>query len=520
VALQNLMGSKYIAYFLDEVSDWQKKLSNADQVIQVWFEVQRTWMHLESIFIGSEDIRKQLPEDSKRFDHIDKQFRVLLEDMVKTLNVVKATNKVGLYEKLEELQKELTVCEKALAEYLETKRLAYPRFYFISSADLLDILSNGNQPELVTRHLTKLYDSISKLQFEQSGGKNTKNANAMWAKDGEFVKFDGICDCSGKVEVWLNRLTDTMRQTMRHYFGEAVVSYEDNPREKWIFDYPAQVSLCGTQIWWTTEVNIAFARLDEGYENAMKDYNRKQITQLNTLISLLLGDLTQEERQKIMTICTIDVHSRDVVAKLITAKVDNASAFQWQSQLRHRWDYKIQDCFCNICDAQFRYAYEYLGNTPRLVITPLTDRCYITLTQRNLRLYYPEKSAVAQHSIEKEHKILFDHTKVINKSSHYWDRTIKEAIEIKLEKNNFNRDSGLQLSQAWTPALDQLRPSYNQGHEDHGPRTATDSNRRNRARRPPNFTQESREGRSLRAMTIPGPGLADPPTNPVSPETA
>ncbi|KAJ4450506.1 hypothetical protein ANN_01933, partial [Periplaneta americana] len=68
----------------------------------------------------------------------------------------------------------------------------------------------------------------------------------------------------------------------------------------------------------------------------------------------------------------------------------------------------------------------------------------------------------AQHSIEKEHKILFDHTKVINKSSHYWDCTIKEAIEIKLEKNNFNRDGGLQLSQAWTPALDQLRPSYNQ----------------------------------------------------------
>ncbi|KAJ4432826.1 hypothetical protein ANN_21465 [Periplaneta americana] len=130
------------------------------------------------------------------------------------------------------------------------------------------------------------------------------------------------------------------------------------------------------------------------------------------------------------------------------------------------------------------------------------------------------ESYLAQHSIEKEHKILFDHTKVINKSSHYWDRTIKEAIEIKLERNNFNRDSGLQLSQAWTPALDQLRPSYNQGHEDHGPRTATDSNRRNWARRPPNFTQESREGRSLRGMTIPGPGLADPPTNPVSPETA
>lgn len=71
-----MMSSKFIAYFLEEVSEWQRKLSNADQVIHIWLEVQRTWMHLESIFVGSEDIRKQLPEDSKRFDKVDKEFRV------------------------------------------------------------------------------------------------------------------------------------------------------------------------------------------------------------------------------------------------------------------------------------------------------------------------------------------------------------------------------------------------------------------------------------------------------------
>ena len=76
VQLQNLMTSKYIAYFLEEVSGWQKKLSTSDQVIGIWFEVQRTWSHLESIFIGSADIRNQLPEDSKRFDSIDTDFKV------------------------------------------------------------------------------------------------------------------------------------------------------------------------------------------------------------------------------------------------------------------------------------------------------------------------------------------------------------------------------------------------------------------------------------------------------------
>lgn len=76
VQLQNLITSKFIAYFLDEVSAWQQKLSIADQVITVWFEVQRTWMHLESIFMSSEDIRKQLPTDSERFDDIDRDFKV------------------------------------------------------------------------------------------------------------------------------------------------------------------------------------------------------------------------------------------------------------------------------------------------------------------------------------------------------------------------------------------------------------------------------------------------------------
>lgn len=76
VQLQNMLSSKFIGYFLDDVTSWQQKLSNADAVINVWFDVQRSWMHLESIFIGSEDIRKQLPEDSKRFEKIDRDFKV------------------------------------------------------------------------------------------------------------------------------------------------------------------------------------------------------------------------------------------------------------------------------------------------------------------------------------------------------------------------------------------------------------------------------------------------------------
>lgn len=77
---------------------------------------------------------------------------------------------------------------------------------------------------------------------------------------------------------------------------------------------------------------MAFARLEEGYDNAMKEYYKKQVSQLNTLISMLIGQLTPGDRQKVMTICTIDVHARDVVAKMIAQKVRGENGGQIRPQ--------------------------------------------------------------------------------------------------------------------------------------------------------------------------------------------
>ncbi|XP_030369376.1 dynein beta chain, ciliary [Scaptodrosophila lebanonensis] len=407
--LQNISTSKHIEYLLDKLSYWQRVLSGIDTVIGNWFEVQRKWIYLECIFIGSADIRAQLPTDAANFEGIDKDFTNLLGRVAKVRVVMQVVlQHDDVLGQLLQLQQRLAVCEKALNDYLETKRLAFPRFYFISSADLLDILSNGNNPQIIDRHLIKLFDSILRLEYET----NTTRALGMHSKENdEYVRFvpaagedrqSAYIECSGRVELWLRAIIQQMRSTLHELFRRALHAFTDKSRDLWLYDWPAQVALCCSQISWTADVNRAFALMEEGYEGAMKELHKRQIAQLNALINLLLGELSPGDRQKIMTICTIDVHSRDVIGKIIASKVDNSLAFQWQSQLRHRWDDDQmgsssgaqsggggvggagsgeEDCFANICDAEFRYAYEYLGNTSRLVITPLTDRCYITLTQ-------------------------------------------------------------------------------------------------------------------------------------------
>ena len=71
-------------------------------------------------------------------------------------------------------------------------------------------------------------------------------------------------------------------------------------------------------------------------------------------------------------------------------------------------------------------------------------------------MQYFDKSVVAQHALENNHHIGFDEARLIDRARNYCDRIGKEAIEIKLQPNNFNRDSGLHISKAWDPAISAL----------------------------------------------------------------
>ena len=102
---------------------------------------------------------------------------------------------------------------------IKNTNISHSRFYFASSNDLLDILSNGNQPLKVAKHLTKLFDSMAKLKLREDNPATANNAHAMVAKDGEIVEFHKECRCEGQVEVWLNRLLTTMRDSLRYLFS-------------------------------------------------------------------------------------------------------------------------------------------------------------------------------------------------------------------------------------------------------------------------------------------------------------
>lgn len=97
---------------------------------------------------------------------MDAEFKLLMDQFTGVVFVVPACTRSGLVDKLADMRDELAGCERSLAEYLESKRRMFPRFYFISSSDLLELLSKGNTPRAILKHLIKLTDSIYSLNLQ------------------------------------------------------------------------------------------------------------------------------------------------------------------------------------------------------------------------------------------------------------------------------------------------------------------------------------------------------------------
>uniref|UniRef100_A0A8C5JCI3 Dynein-1, subspecies f n=1 Tax=Junco hyemalis TaxID=40217 RepID=A0A8C5JCI3_JUNHY len=379
VNLQSVLGSRFVGPFLSTAQKWEKTLSLISEVSEIWISVQRKWMYLESIFVAP-DIRAQLPEEVKIFDRVDQMFKQIMEETVKDPIIKNCCEVPNRLSDLHRINDVLEKCQKSLNEYLDSKRNAFPRFFFISDDELLSILGSSSAL-CVQEHMIKMFDNVASLRFKD-GDNDEKIATAMISAEGEVMEFRQDVHAVGRVENWMTVVLEEMRRSNRRLTKEAIFRYcEDRSRVDWMLLFQGMMVLAANQVWWTWEVEDVFRKVKMGEKQAMKVYAKKMHKQIDDLVTRIMTPLSKNDRKKYNTVLIIDVHARDIIDVFVRDSILQAQEFEWESQLRFYWVREPDELMVRQCTGVFSYGYEYMGLNGRLVITPLTDRIYLTLTQ-------------------------------------------------------------------------------------------------------------------------------------------
>lgn len=392
INIQTIASSRHVGPIKSKVDEWQRQLELFGKTLDEWLTCQRSWLYLESIF-SAPDIQRQLPAEAKMFMTVDKSYKDIMRKVNKVPLALRAATQPGLLETFQNNNALLDQIQKCLEAYLESKRVVFPRFYFLSNDELLEILAQTRNPLAVQPHLRKCFDAISKLEFgiQEGGGPEeqqqqhhssevqyTNDILAMMSPENEKVSLGKGLKARGNVEEWLGKVEEAMFSNLRRLVKSAISDYEKRPRREWVTLHASQVVLTVSQMMWCRDVTEVLE--DHGDRlQGMREFEQKCFRDLNELAALVRGELPKLVRNILCALITIDVHARDMITEMVRSQVDDVQSFEWQKQLRYYWDVDMDNCVVRMSNSLYIYGYEYLGASPRLVITPLTDRCYLCL---------------------------------------------------------------------------------------------------------------------------------------------
>ena len=272
VTIATIKASRFIGPIKNDVERWDKQLTLFSETLDEWMTCQRSWLYLESIF-NAPDIQRQLPDEAKMFSQVDRSWKEVMRKVARNPNAVKSGTTPGLLEIMQQNNIMLDKIQKCLEDYLESKRLLFPRFYFLSNDELLDILAQTRNPQAVQPHLGKCFDAIKSLEF--SNEPKSIDILAMISPEGERIPFAKPLKARGNVEAWLGQVEENMFATIKRAVKTGLAEYDEGSRAKWLLEHYGQVVLTVTQILWSRDVTECLDSANSA--EALKAFKTKSV---------------------------------------------------------------------------------------------------------------------------------------------------------------------------------------------------------------------------------------------------
>ncbi|XP_077155311.1 uncharacterized protein LOC143817709 [Ranitomeya variabilis] len=209
--------------FLDDVTKWQKKLQVIETAVHLWLSVQEKWTQMEEAF-STLAFRIAMPREANLFADVHHHFCRLMKSVEENPNILQNCTRRGLQSLLEMLNYKLERCQRAVRLHLEQKRQLFPRLYFLSVEDTLNIVCYGYDLDVISGYIVKIFKHVQGLIYQTDSQEDGHQIFGVRSFLGEELHFTKPLQCSGPVENWLPQLVNSIKESLQFHLWAAMES--------------------------------------------------------------------------------------------------------------------------------------------------------------------------------------------------------------------------------------------------------------------------------------------------------
>ncbi|KAJ1184768.1 hypothetical protein NDU88_001571 [Pleurodeles waltl] len=223
VVLATMQNYSETGSFLDEVIKWQKKLQVIETSVHLWLLVQEKWAQLEEVF-STLGVRMAMPKEAVLFADVHHNFSCLMKAAEENPNILQNCMRRGLQGSLEQMNHKLERCQHAVRLNLEQRRLAFPRFYFLSIEDTLNIVCFAYDPSRLNEYLMKMFEHIESLIYERNENPEMVGYKILGVRSflSEKLYLVQPLECKGSIESWLPQLVSSVKGALQQHVHAAL----------------------------------------------------------------------------------------------------------------------------------------------------------------------------------------------------------------------------------------------------------------------------------------------------------
>ncbi|XP_053600523.1 cytoplasmic dynein 2 heavy chain 1 [Plodia interpunctella] len=347
-------------------AEWEARLRAARALAAAAHHAQRRWLYLEPILCNDEGVL------GTKFRKVDQGFRQVARIFEADPRLSALLQSSRLQSMLDSISEQLVSCQSALNQYIDEKRSIFPRLYFLSDDDLLELLGQARagaegREVVMQTHLKKLFPGTTGVRLGPGG----MSITALCSHFDETFQLDHPVDIDCPVEIWLKNLETEMRSSLKNITLKCVLTSSVQDQDP--FSLPPQILCLAQNIRFTEQAEKAIASKDlhKLKANVEKENSYYASTEAD-------DESERHKRQALILQCAYYI---SVIAALIENNVVSTNDWLWQKQLRF-YLLSNKEVVAKMGLAEISYSYEYLGvNTGQFVRTELADECFLILTQ-------------------------------------------------------------------------------------------------------------------------------------------